>query len=194
MNAFGFFSRSVTALSLLAVLSACSSTDTKGALNITPNTKASANTEQAGVVEGNCPKIVLREGTAYHDVYARGAKTMPDGSKDQKKLKYQASISATTRECRITDNGMVITVQAAGVLVEGPAGGKGNVKLPIRVAVVDDKSLLYSQLTQFETSLPTDRVSTQFIFSKNDVTVPAGLSSLTTIFIGFDNGPAKKKR
>lgn len=192
MNVFALVSRSAAAVSLLAVLASCSSTDTKGALDVGA-AKQDTGVQQA-VIQGNCPKIYLRDGTAYHDAYAPGAKVQPDGSKDPSKLLYQASIAETNRECRITDQGMVITVQAAGRMVLGPAGGKGTVKLPIRVAVTDEKSVLYSELTQFETPLPAGEPSNQFLFTKSDVTIPGGAGDFAKIYIGFDEGPQPKKK
>jgi hypothetical protein len=194
MNAFGLVSKGLVAASLMGMLAACSSTDTKGALDLGGQT---ANTApQPPVIQGDCPRIVLRDGTAYHDVYAPGAKPLPDGSKDQSKLMYQASIANTTRQCRVSGADMFITVQVAGRIVLGQAGAKGNVKLPIRVAVTEGDKVLYSELVPFETPLPVNEPSNQFLFSKDDVKIPAG-AGLSMVYVGFDNGPdkdAKKKK
>lgn len=197
MSAFGLVSRSFTAASILAVLSACSSTDTKGALDIgAPSPTSEAAQTQAAVIQGACPQVFLRDGTAFHDVYARGAKAMPDGSTDQAKLMYRAAISATTRQCRLSPNGLVITVQAAGRLIKGQAGAAstGTVKLPMRVVVTDDTTVLYSELTQFDATLPAGEPATQFVFTKSDVTIPVGAGGTSKIYIGFDNGPGPKKK
>jgi hypothetical protein len=194
MSAFGLVSRSLVAVTLLTAISACTSTDTKGALDL--GAKADASAPQPAVIQGACPAIFLRDGTAYRDVYLNGAKVAADGSKDQSKLMYQASIAETNRQCKLTPNGMIITVQAAGRLVNGPAAPKGTVKLPIRVVVTDETNVLYSELTQYEAALPTNEPSTQFLFTKTDVTIPGGAGDLAKIYIGFDNGPnkpAKKK-
>lgn len=191
MNAFGLVSKGLAAASLVGLLAACSSTGSKGGLDLGSLTKSPP--AAPAVVQGNCPAIVLRDGTAYHDAYLPGAKTLPDGSKDQSKLMYQASIADTTRQCRITDQGMMITVQVAGRLVLGQAGAKGNVKLPIRVAVTDGTNTLYSELTNFETALPVNEPSNQFLFTKSDIRVPAG-DGISTIYVGFDNGPVEKPK
>lgn len=193
MNAFGPVSKGLVAASLLGMLAACNSTDTKGLLGTVGSQQAAAPAP-APVVQGDCPRIVLRDGTVYHDAYAPGAKTMPDGTKDQDKLMYRASIADTTRQCRVDGANMRITVQAAGRIVLGAAGAKGTTKLPIRVAVTEGDKVLYSELTPFETQLPVNEPSSQFLFTKDDVTVPAGVSN-ATIYIGFDNGtPDKKKK
>ncbi len=135
MKAFGLVSKGLVAASLVAMLASCNTTDTKNALGLGATQTAAAS--QPAVVQGNCPRIVLRDGTAYHDVYVGGTKAKPDGSMDQAKLMYQASIANTTRQCRVSGDQMVITVQVAGRIVIGQAGAKGTAKLPIRVAVTD---------------------------------------------------------
>jgi hypothetical protein len=204
MTVLGTVSKGLVAACLIGLLSSCNSTDTKGLLGIGGDKAAAANpaaapaplAAQGAVVQGNCPIIVLRDGTEFHDGYAAGAKALPDGTKDQSKLIYRASIASTTRQCVISNDGMTITVQAAGRMVLGPAGGKGTVKLPVRVAVLDGDQVLYSELTQFETPLPTGAPASQFVFTKSDVKIPGGAADTAKIFIGFDEGPdtSKKKK
>lgn len=192
MSAFGLVSRSFTAVSILAVLSACSLTNPKDGLGAaTP-----AGQTEAAVIQGGCPQIYLRDGTAFHDVYAGAAKTLPDGSKDQSGLIYRAAMAETNRQCRQTPNGLVMTVQAAGRLIKGPAGESktGTVKLPIRVVVTDDSTVLYSELTQFDVALPANEPATQFLFTKTDVAIPSGAGALSKVYIGFDNGPEQKSK
>jgi len=188
MTAFGLISKGLVAASLIGMLAGCSSTDTKGALGLGATQTAAA--PQPAVVQGNCPRIVLRDGTAYHDAYVGGTKAAADGSMDQAKLMYQASIANTTRQCRLEGGQMVITVQVAGRIVLGQAGAKGNAKLPIRVAVTDGDKVLYSELVPFEAALPVNEPASQFLFSKDNVTIPAGADT-AMIYVGFDNGTDK---
>ncbi|MCD2173021.1 hypothetical protein [Rhizobium sp. C4] len=187
MTAFGLVSKGLVAASLLGMLAACSTADTKNALGLGATQTAAP---QPAVVQGNCPRIVLRDGTAYHDAYVGGTKAQPDGTMDQAKLMYQASIANTTRQCRLEGGQMVITVQVAGRIVLGQAGAKGNAKLPIRVAVTDGDKVLYSELVPFEAPLPTTEPAGQFLFSKDNVTIPAGADT-AMIYVGFDNGTDK---
>ncbi|MCO6186819.1 hypothetical protein [Rhizobium sp. L1K21] len=190
MSVSGLFNRKVRGLvgaSLLAVLAACTSTDTKGVLG-----SAAEDQTQQLVIQGKCPQIELREGTAYHRQYARGARKMADGQMDPEKLIYQAAIADTTRACRMSDQeGLVITVQAQGRLVLGPQGKPGSYKVPIRIAVADDKSVLYSQLVELEVQVPAGQLSNQFLFEKNDVAIPGGAGEFAKVYIGFDDGAKK---
>lgn len=177
--------RGVVAASLLAFLSACNTSDT---LNLGGAAKETAT---QAMIQGKCPQIVLREGTAYHRVYANGARKMPDGSRDPEKLRYQAAIADTTRACRVGADGMVITVQAQGRIVQGPVGGPGTYKLPIRIAVADEKQVIFSQLSEIEVQIPQGQLSNQFLFQRDDVVIPTGAGDFATIYVGFDDGPKK---
>ncbi len=137
------------------------------------------------VVQGTCPPILLREGTAYYREYARGGDDDPD------KIIYQAAIADTTRQCTVSGDQMTIQVLAAGRAQAGPAGKSGAIKMPIRVAVVEKgtNKVLYSELTQFEANLPAGTPTTQFLFNNSDVAIPISSSRSVRIYVGFDEGP-----
>lgn len=185
-------SRGVLAASLLMVLSGCNAGNPGGVLGsaadkpaATPAADPAANV--AAAVQGFCPPITLREGTAYHRVYAKGAKD------DATKIVYQASLADTTRSCTRSETGMTITAMVQGRLVAGPEGKAGQVMLPIRVAVTDGDKVIYSELTQFPVTLTDVAQASQFVFTK-DVPVPPDVGGLTKVHVGFDEGPVKKKK
>jgi predicted small lipoprotein YifL len=182
------------ALVLMTGLAGCNSSDTKGALDITDADKKAAElAAMPSAVQGTCPKVVLREGTAFYTAYAKGAKTLPDGTKDPEQVTHQVSLADTTRQCTTSGGDkLTITVQAQGRVVVGPKGKAGPLNLPIRVAVVEADVVLYSELTNFNVEVPADLAPSQFVFSKVDVTAPASVSAAATIYVGFDEGPAKK--
>ena len=138
----------------------------------------------AAVVQGICPNINLRDGTAFYRTYARG------GDNDPEKVVYQASLADTTRACVRTASDITITAMVKGRLVAGPAGKAGTINLPIRVTVTDPSGEVYSELTQYPVTLADVNQPTQFIFSK-PVTIPGNVTGLTRVLIGFDEG---KKR
>lgn len=184
-------SRGVLAASLLMVLSGCNAGNPGGVLGsaadkpaATPAADPAANV--AAAVQGFCPPITLRDGTAYHRVYAKGAKD------DATKIVYQASLADTTRSCTRSETGMTITAMVQGRLVAGPEGKAGQVMLPIRVAVTDGDKVIYSELTQFPVTLADVAQASQFVFTK-DVPVPQDVGGLTKVHVGFDEGPVKKK-
>lgn len=185
-------SRGVLAASLLMVLSGCNAGNPGGVLgsaadkpSATPATAPAQNV--AAAVQGFCPPITLRDGTAYHRVYAKGAKD------DASKVVYQASLADTTRSCTRSETTINITAMVQGRLVAGPEGKAGQVMLPIRVAVTDGEKVVYSELTQFPVTLTDVAQASQFVFTK-DVPIPPDVSGLTKVHIGFDEGPVKKKK
>jgi hypothetical protein len=132
-----------------------------------------------------CPKVTLREGTAYINRYAKG------GEEDPTKLIYQASLADVTRSCSRVDGMMTINVAAAGRVVPGPAGAPGAVKLPIRVAVVRGEEVLYSQLHDYQVAVDSSGAA-QFVFNDPNVTIPIPPDQAVRVFAGFDEGPPKQ--
>ncbi|WP_099865179.1 hypothetical protein [Pararhizobium haloflavum] len=175
--------RGIAAVSLLALVAGCSSTGEGGGLSAAlrggPGQQSTSDAPQ--VVQGNCPNVGLREGTAYYRSYASG------GDGDPSKVVHQASIADTTRQCTLSGNEIVMNVTAAGRLVAGPSGGPGTVEMPIRVAAVRGNEVIYSELTDFSAQL--DSASGQFLFSNPNVRIPAEGAENVRVYVGFDEGP-----
>jgi len=77
----------------------------------------------------NCPPVDIR----------RGAGTLaigPDSEKTALTLKYQIEFTREARDCAVSGNMMVMRVGVEGRVVLGPAGGPGQVNVPLRMAVV----------------------------------------------------------
>lgn len=185
--------RIVAAISLAALIAGCNASGGLGGLNLGGGSQANSQQgvdQKLGtkVVQGVCPQVQLREGTAYLRKYARG------GQDDPEKITFQAAIADTTRQCSITGDQMTINVLVAGRAAAGPAGSSGSIKMPIRVAVVENGTnrVVYSELTQYETTLPPGNPTTQFLFNKTDVNIPIVDSRSVKVFVGFDEGPPKR--
>jgi hypothetical protein len=187
--------KKIVALGLLAGLAACSSTDTGGMFTSVTKKKESdtaGNDPNIVVMQGACPQVYLREGTAIYRQYAKGTKKDPAGAADPDKLVMQATIDQTTRQCVQSAEGLKVTVVARVRVVLGPAGQPGTYTLPIRVAATDGDTTLYSELSKFEATVPPGQGSGQFIFTKPDVLLTSA-SGLTRIFAGIDEGPYNTK-
>lgn len=182
-NVFGKVSRPVLAISFLAVLAGCNKTQSGGAIEA----GGSAAAPTPAVVQAACPQVILRDGTSSFRTYAKG------GKDDPTKVIYQVSLADTTRQCVLSETAMTVTVVVQGRVVSGPAGGPGKVTMPIRVAATDEDKTLYSELVQHVVEVPATG-STQFVFTKADVTLPAGSGSNAKVFVGFDEGPPAKRK
>lgn len=135
---------------------------------------------------GYCPKVSLREGTAYYNTYAKG------GQDDKSKIIYQASITDVTRNCTRANGQLTINVAVAGKVVAGPLGKAGNINMPIRIVVLRGGDVLYSQLHQHQVA-SDGSTATQFVFNDPNATVPDPSAADLQVFAGFDEGPPKKK-
>lgn len=179
--------RGFAAVLLVSVLAGCTSTGNNsggegGILGAAlRGGGTSESQEEQTVVQGACPQVNLREGTAYFRTHESG------GEGDPSRVVHQASIAQVTRQCTLSGGEIVINVVAAGRVVAGPAGGPGIVELPIRVAAVRGDEVLYSELTQYSTTI--DQASGQFLFSDPDVRIPAADADSVRVYVGFDEGP-----
>lgn len=134
-----------------------------------------------------CPKVSLREGTAFLNRYAKG------GDGDPAKLIYQASISDVTRSCSRSGGTLTMVVAAAGKVVPGPAAGPGEVTLPIRIVATQGTNVLYSNLSQHTVALGDASAAVQFVVNDPNISMPEPEQADIIIYAGFDEGPAKKK-
>lgn len=179
-------------ISLLAVAAGCSQTDKPADLGVTsdPSGVQTAHQQQTqvAVVQGSCPQVFLRDGTSVLQRYGKGAKDDPQN------LAYQVTLADTTRQCVLNESQLVMTVMVQGRIVVGPAGASGTVNVPIRVSVMDGPTAHYSELVQFPVTIPADGTAGQFIFTQSNVAIPGGSGGFTKAYVGFEDGPVKKKR
>jgi hypothetical protein len=193
LDVTGSVVKKIVALGLLAGLAACSATD-GGMFTSVDKNKADDKAPDSNLVvtQGACPQVYLREGTAIYRQYAKGVKKDLQGLADPDKLIMQATLDASTRQCRQTSQGLFATVVVRGRVIVGPAGKDGTYTLPIRVAVTDGDNTLYSELTKFQVNVPQGQGNAQFVFTKDDVLIGT-VSTLTRMYAGIDEGPYNTK-
>jgi hypothetical protein len=134
-----------------------------------------------------CPQVTVRQGTAAYTTYAKG------GDGDASKVIYQASISDASRSCTRAGGNMTIRVAVAGRVVPGPLGQAGNVALPIRVAVTQGGTVLYSELHKYPVAVNDTKSAAQFVFNDPNVVIPIPPDGQARVFVGFDEGPDKSE-
>jgi hypothetical protein len=79
----------------------------------------------------NCPRVEVRIGASTLTIG-------PTGDKAAMSLKYQGTFSRAARECAVVDGNMVMKIGVQGRVIVGPAGGPGQVDVPLRFAVVQE--------------------------------------------------------
>ena len=80
----------------------------------------------------DCPFIDIRQGASTLTI----PPPPPDGANEAMTLKYQGIFVRAARDCTVVSGQMVLRVGVQGRIIVGPAGGPGQVDVPLRVAVV----------------------------------------------------------
>jgi hypothetical protein len=156
-----------------------------------------------------CPKVTLRDGTAFFNTYAKAAPaprkkkgaaaqdappaadaaaTPPD---DSANIIYQASITDVTRDCSRANGSLNMKIAVAGKVVPGPKFNPGTITMPIRIAVMHGKDVLYSQLHQYQVQVTDPSTATQFVFTDSNVVVPEPSAQDYQAFAGYDETTPK---
>jgi hypothetical protein len=185
-------SRGVVAVSLMMVLSGCNAGGLGSSLGLSSSDPAGATsaatpavaTDQQAFVQGFCPQISLREGTASYRSYARGK----DGDAEQ--VVFQASLADTTRSCSRTETTLTVNALIQGRLVSGPQGKAGTINLPVRITVIDGGQEVSNELEQYPVTIADVNTPAQFVYSRA-VTIPGNVSGMTRVYVGFEQ-PKKK--
>jgi hypothetical protein len=178
----------IAAAGFILVAAGCQSSDTAGVLGL----GGGADDQKPKITDAElrafCPRVQLREGTAYYNTYAK------DGQDDATKIIYQASIGDVTRSCTYGPGTMTVNVAVAGRVVPGPLAKAGSITMPIRVVAMRGDEVLYSQLHQFPVAIGEGTGATQFVFTDPAVSFPTPPDSKVIVYAGYDEGPADKKK
>ncbi len=81
----------------------------------------------------DCPYLDIRPGAAT----LTNPPPPPDGANEAMALKYQGDFVRAARECKVAGDQMVMKIGIQGRIIVGPAGGPGQVDVPLRIAVVE---------------------------------------------------------
>jgi hypothetical protein len=151
--------------------------------------------------EVDCPGVDVRAGASTLSVTAPGQEAGPMSTR------YQATIGQTARECAALGGVMTMKVGVQGRVLLGPAGGPGQLDVPLRVAVVregTEPKTIWSKLYRFNVAIPPGQTAVPFVHVEQDVTFPMPRSDeleAYVVYVGFDPSaaparpePRKKKK
>ncbi|MER9652372.1 hypothetical protein NKJ26_02500 [Mesorhizobium sp. M0152] len=163
----------------------------------------------ASQLQAYCPKVAVRDGTAFFNTYAKTAAPKPKKKADvaqdvqaaadaaaappddSAKIIYQASISDVTRDCSRANGQLTMKIAVAGKIVPGPMFSPGTITMPIRTAVMHGTEVLYSQLHQHQVQVTDPSVATQFVFTDSSVVVPEPTAQDYQAYAGYDETAPK---
>jgi len=191
-------------LVLAVVLSGCSSSsvgDLFGSSSSSPSAPAAdaaAAAAAAAPVDFDCPSVEIRSGASTLLVAAT-----PKGHEaSATDLRYQGAIVRTARECSLNAGIVSLRVGIEGRVIVGPAGGAGQVDVPLRVAVVEegpDPKTVATKLYRTTVAVPAEQGNVNFSIVAEDLAFPmprGGAIDKYVIYVGFDPQaePARPQR
>jgi hypothetical protein len=136
--------------------------------------------------ELNCPGLQIREGASTLTVGPRGENATMS-------LKYQGTFVRIARECAVTGGNMVMKIGVQGRVIIGPAGGPGQIDVPVRLAVIQERPggavPVFTKLVRIPVTIPAQGDAT-FSHVEDGVSfpVPTPVAALDdyVAYVGFD--------
>ena len=157
----------------------------RGVSGTNPNARtALKNTRNA--LSDYCPAVRIREGTNVFRVFPKGA-----DRNDVSRIRYQATIATTARECFYVGDQLKMRVGIRGRVINGPTGETGAFAMPIRVAVTEGKSTVYSRLHKPQAKIADGTSNALFSYVDEEVVIDAPKRTNIKVYVGFDEGPPK---
>ena len=89
----------------------------------------------------DCPLINIRQGASTLTIGPSGSANNNNGESNDNgaiSVKYQGTFARAARECALVGGQLVMKVGVEGRIIVGPAGGPGEVDVPLRIAVVEE--------------------------------------------------------
>ena len=174
--------------------------------NIFGSTKATTTSSETAAGVGSadantdieCPNVDVRLGAATFMVGSKPG----EGEPSAMDLRYQGSIIRTARECKVAGGVMTMKVGIEGRVITGPAGGPGNVDVPLRLAVVKEGVTPKPILSKFVRIPVTitgaiDRVTFTHVDPEISFPMPVPAADIDSyiVYVGFDSmsAPAPKR-
>jgi hypothetical protein len=137
-------------------------------------------------VEMDCPTVAVRQGAATLAITEPGTEAGPMTTR------YQVSLGQMARECAALGGMMTMKVGVEGRVLLGPAGGPGQVDIPLRMAVVQEGPAPKTVLSKFyklAVAISPGQTSVPFVHVEQDLTFPTPRSAdldAYIVYVGFD--------
>lgn len=150
------------------------------------STPSAGNNPAGPAAELDCPSVAVRQGAATLSITEPGAEAGPMTTR------YQVSLGQMARECAALGGMITMKVGVEGRVLLGPAGGPGQVDIPLRMAVVQEGAAPKTVLTKFyklAVAIPPGQSAVPFVHVEQDLSFPTprgdALDSYI-VYVGFD--------
>lgn len=134
----------------------------------------------------DCPFIQIREGASTLVVNGGGDNAAMS-------LKYQGTFVRAARQCAVAAGQMVMKIGVEGRIILGPEGGPGQINVPLRIAVVDERpsasKTIVTKLILIPVAISSADDNPAFSHVEDNVSFPLPSSSELEhyiVYIGFD--------
>lgn len=135
----------------------------------------------------DCPFIDIREGASTLTI------PPPNGQNNAMALRYQGTFVRAARECALVNGQMSMKVGVQGRIIVGPAGGPGQVDVPLRIAIVDNAAAgpktILTKLIRIPVAVASVDQGGTFTHIEDAMTFPLptdGSLDNYIVYIGFD--------
>ena len=176
------------ALVLSALLGGCSSTSLSSLMGSKPAADASASNASAAAapVAFECPQVTVRDGASTLSVSA------DPSDQSAVNMRYQVTIGQMARECRLVGQTVTMKVGVQGHVILGPAGGPGQVDVPMRLAVVKtgvDQQPITTKFQRVAVTVPEGNTNVLFTHVEDAISFPMPKGAEIdnyVVYVGFD--------
>src|SRR5262245_50599650 len=135
-----------------------------------------------------CPFLDIRQGASTLTY----PPPPPDGGNEAMSLKYQGTFVRAARDCAVVNGQMVMRVGVQGRIIVGPAGGPGQVDVPLRIAIVSTPltapKTVVTKLIRIPVAIGPNAGNADFTHIEEGLTfpMPAPGAEPSLVYIGFD--------
>jgi hypothetical protein len=136
-----------------------------------------------------CPFLDIRQGASTLTI----PPPPPDGANEAMSLKYQGTFVRAARDCAVVNGQMVMRVGVQGRVIVGPAGGPGQIEVPLRIAVVSapltTPKTLVTRLIRIPVTINANDSNVDFTHIEEGLSFPLPSPTSTDpylVYIGFD--------
>jgi hypothetical protein len=136
--------------------------------------------------DAECPFIQIREGASTLIINGPGDNAAMS-------LKYQGTFERAARQCSVVAGQMVMKVGVEGRIILGPLGVPGEINVPVRIAIVDEKpsssKTILTKLIIIPVTVQSADESPAFAHVEDGLNFPLPSSAELEnyiVYIGFD--------
>lgn len=144
----------------------------------------------------DCPPVTVRQGASTLSI--------SNGPPTPMSLRYQGTIGDTARECFVSGGTVRMKIGVQGRIILGPAGGPGQIDVPLRIAVVREgpaPQTIVTKAYHVPVTIEPNAGNVPFVYIEEAMTFPlvsAADIQDYVVYVGFDqaelNKPVKKPK